>query len=68
MMTRNRIIASIAAAGILVGGGTAAALAVSSSATKPASSHWASLTACCLQRPHRRRLRGRARLSGLRRR
>ena len=40
MMTRNRIIAAVAAAGILVGGGTAVALAVSSSATKPASATW----------------------------
>ena len=51
MMTRNRIIAAVAAAGILVGGGTAVALAVSSSATKPASSHLASLTGAACSGP-----------------
>jgi YVTN family beta-propeller protein len=48
MRARNRIIASITVAGILACGGTAAVLAVSSSAAKPASSHRASLaTASC---------------------
>ncbi len=45
MSARNRIIASVTAAGILACAGVAVASAVSSSAGKPASSHRASLTA-----------------------
>jgi YVTN family beta-propeller protein len=51
MMARNRIIASLAAAGILAVGGTAVALAASSSAARPASSHRASLTASSCSGP-----------------
>jgi YVTN family beta-propeller protein len=51
MTARNRIIASVAAAGVLTCGGLAVAAAVSSSAGKPASNHWASLVAASCAGP-----------------
>jgi YVTN family beta-propeller protein len=51
MNVRNRIIVSIATAGILAVGGTAVVLGVSASASKPASSHLASLAGASCSGP-----------------